>query len=72
MLIIELRAETLFRQELKKDLKGARGALYAVKADVSKQEEVEKAFAWIKKELGGVDVLVNNAGVAFTTTLHGM
>ncbi len=34
-----------------------------VKADVSRQEDVENMFAAVKAELGNVDVLVNNAGI---------
>ncbi len=37
---------------------------FLVKADVSKQEEVEKMFAQAKQKFGKIDVLVNNAGVA--------
>lgn len=36
----------------------------AVRADVSKQAEAELLFAEAKKAFGGVDVLVNNAGIA--------
>lgn len=41
----------------------ATGAL-AVKADVSCLEQVETAFAQVEAALGGVDVLVNNAGIS--------
>ena len=34
-----------------------------VKADISKEEEVEKMFIEIEKEFSGVDIIVNNAGV---------
>ncbi len=37
---------------------------FSVKADVSRREEVEEAFARIRARLGPVDVLVNNVGVA--------
>lgn len=36
----------------------------AVKADVSKKNEAEFLFGEAKKSFGGVDVLVNNAGIA--------
>ena len=36
-------------------------------ADVSKLEDVERLFADVKRELGGLDVLVNNAGIAGPT-----
>jgi NAD(P)-dependent dehydrogenase (short-subunit alcohol dehydrogenase family) len=58
-------------QELKNSLKGCSGTLYAVKADVSKEEEIVALFKWIKKNLGGVDVLINNAGITGKSTVHG-
>ena len=36
-------------------------------ADVSKLADVERLFADVKRELGGLDVLVNNAGIAGPT-----
>lgn len=60
-----------FLQELKKKLKGASGTLYPLKADVSKEEDVATAFKWVKDNLGGVDVLINNAGVASYSSLSG-
>ncbi|KAJ4433792.1 hypothetical protein ANN_16104 [Periplaneta americana] len=56
-------------EELKKKLKGASGTLYPLKADVSKEEDVATAFKWVKDNLGGVDVLINNAGVASYSSL---
>ncbi|QQY80311.1 3-oxoacyl-[acyl-carrier-protein] reductase [Keratinibaculum paraultunense] len=35
----------------------------AIKADVSKEEEVNNMIKLIKKEMGNIDVLVNNAGI---------
>nr|CAD7400405.1 unnamed protein product [Timema cristinae] len=56
-------------EELEAVLKSAPGKLYAVKADVAKEEEILAAFEWIKKNLGGVDILINNAGVGTAETL---
>ena len=36
-------------------------------ADVSRREDVDRLFADVKRELGGLDVLVNNAGIAGPT-----
>ena len=52
-------------------MKGCSGTLYAVKADVSKEEEIVALFKWVKNNLGGVDVLINNAGTAGKSTPHG-
>ena len=52
-------------------MKGFSGTLYAVKANVSKEEEIVAIFKWIKNNLGGVDVLINNAGITGKSTVHG-
>jgi NAD(P)-dependent dehydrogenase (short-subunit alcohol dehydrogenase family) len=36
---------------------GSKGSLYPLKADDSKEEQVEAAFSWTKNNLGRVDVL---------------
>jgi NADP+-dependent farnesol dehydrogenase len=51
-------------QELSKSLKSAKGKLHALKCDVSKESDIQAAFKWVKANLGGVDILVNNAAVA--------
>lgn len=40
---------------------------HAVKADVSSEADVERLFSKVKAEFGGLDALVNNAGVAGPT-----
>ena len=46
-------------EELVKEINGL-----AIKADVSKENEVEQMFELVKQKFGKIDVLVNNAGVA--------
>ena len=36
----------------------------AIEADVSREEDVERMIAEVERELGPIDVLVNNAGIA--------
>ncbi|XP_069683501.1 farnesol dehydrogenase-like [Periplaneta americana] len=57
-------------QELEKSLHSAPGKLYPRKCDVTKEEEVKEAFKWVKDNLGGTDILINNAGVASIDTLR--
>ncbi|XP_059485515.1 farnesol dehydrogenase-like [Neocloeon triangulifer] len=40
----------------------AKGTLHAIQGDVSKEEEIQRIVKWTADELGGIDVLVNNAG----------
>lgn len=42
---------------------GAGGAASAVEADLSREENVAQMFEHVEEEYGGVDYLVNNAGV---------
>jgi len=58
-------------QELSKSLQSATGKLYAVKCDVTNNTDIETAFKWVKDNLGGVDILVNNAAVALYSPLIG-
>ncbi|XP_033169397.1 farnesol dehydrogenase [Drosophila mauritiana] len=56
------------REERLKELKASLPAeqasrFHGRKCDVSQEQEVIDAFAWIDATLGGADVLVNNAGI---------
>jgi NAD(P)-dependent dehydrogenase (short-subunit alcohol dehydrogenase family) len=48
------------------ELRDAGAAAFAVHCDVSREDEVEAAVAKTVGELGGVDVLLNNAGLHLT------
>ncbi|EDW84642.1 uncharacterized protein Dwil_GK14224 [Drosophila willistoni] len=56
------------REEKLNDLKASLPAdqakrFHTRKCDVSNEKQVVETFAWIDKNLGGADVLVNNAGI---------
>lgn len=50
--------------DLLKELRQTNPYTIAIRADVSKKEEVEDMFSTIEKNLGAVDILINNAGIA--------
>ncbi|XP_052860261.1 farnesol dehydrogenase-like [Anopheles cruzii] len=53
--------------ELKAELSAeAAGRLHSVRCDVTKEKDILAAFLHVEQHFGGVDVLVNNAGVART------
>ena len=49
--------------------KNGTGKLVAIKCDVSKEEEVLAMFEQVKRELGGADVIICNAGLAWNEPL---
>ncbi|RZC22665.1 adh short domain containing protein [Asbolus verrucosus] len=56
-------------EELAKKLQGKKGSLYALKADISVEEDILNAFKWTEKNVGPVHILINNAGVLQDTNL---
>jgi NADP-dependent 3-hydroxy acid dehydrogenase YdfG len=40
------------------------GEIYGTPADVTKKEDIEKIFEMVQTDLGGVDILINNAALA--------
>ncbi|XP_018576828.1 farnesol dehydrogenase [Anoplophora glabripennis] len=56
-------------EELAATLEGKPGKLYAYKVDMTKQEEIQEAFKWIKENVGPVHILINNAGINRKTTI---
>lgn len=57
-------------EQLAKKLSNSKGKLYALKADIAKEEDILAAFKWVKDNLGPVHILINNAGVIQPTTLY--
>lgn len=51
-------------EEVAKTLKAEGAKVTTFKADVSKRAEVFEAVAHTEKELGGLDIMINNAGIA--------
>lgn len=41
----------------------AKAKIYAVKVDVTVEEDIVKGFQWVEDNLGPVHILVNNAGI---------
>ncbi|XP_044733703.1 farnesol dehydrogenase-like [Chrysoperla carnea] len=56
-------------EDLKKQLSNESGQFYSLQCDIRNEKEILNAFEWVEKNLGGVDVLVNNAGLMQITTL---
>lgn len=51
-------------EELAAKLSGAKGTVYPKKCDLNKEEDILSVLDWADTELGGIDVLINNAGFA--------
>ncbi|XP_076651273.1 uncharacterized protein LOC143358200 [Halictus rubicundus] len=56
-------------KELAESLEDGPGNFHPVECDVSKEESVVSAFAWVQENLGPVNVLVNNAGITKESSL---
>lgn len=70
MIVVGLARRKNRVEDLKKQIPSdAKGKLYAVKCDITKDDDIVRAFGWIVFELGGIDVLVNNAGIGKGTAL---
>jgi glucose 1-dehydrogenase len=54
------------------EIRDAQSNSFAVKADVSKEDQVQAMFAAVQKRLGTVDILVNNAGLQRDAAFHEM
>nr|XP_012222758.1 PREDICTED: uncharacterized protein LOC105672418 [Linepithema humile] len=61
------RAEKI--KEIADSLEDSPGKLHPVECDVTKEESVLAAFAWVKENLGPISVLVNSAGITKESSL---
>ena len=59
-----------FAENLAAKLKKMGRETLAVKADVSRWREVESLFKQTERKFGGVDILINNAGIRKDVPLH--
>uniref|UniRef100_A0A1Y1LLF1 Farnesol dehydrogenase-like n=1 Tax=Photinus pyralis TaxID=7054 RepID=A0A1Y1LLF1_PHOPY len=50
-------------------LKGCKGVLHAIQADITKEEDILRAFKYVIENLGPIHVLINNAGLASVSPL---
>jgi len=48
-----------------------RGIFYPKTCDITDERAVQDVFGWVDAELGGVSVLVNNAGIIMRSSLLG-
>ena len=51
-------------EEIANEMKDKYKSLIAIKCDVAKSEEVKRAFEKCNEIFGGVDILINNAGIS--------
>jgi NAD(P)-dependent dehydrogenase (short-subunit alcohol dehydrogenase family) len=52
--------------------KGCKGEIHAIQCDISKEEDVVRVIKWTRDNLGGADVLVNNAGAVIRSMFKGV
>jgi hypothetical protein len=62
---------TPYVQEASDNLQNEPGELHPVQCDVTKEQDILAAFSWIKERLGGIDIMINNAGVLHQSFLSG-
>lgn len=56
-------------QQLVKELENSQTKIFAIKADVASFEESQRAISEAIEKLGGIDFLINNAGITRDTLL---
>lgn len=57
-------------EQLAKEV-GSKGKIHALKCDVANDKQVNEVFDWIDKNLGGITILINNAGLSHPANFEG-
>uniref|UniRef100_A0A6P7FZB1 Farnesol dehydrogenase-like n=1 Tax=Diabrotica virgifera virgifera TaxID=50390 RepID=A0A6P7FZB1_DIAVI len=61
--VVGVARRTKVLDELAQKLSSKKGKFFPYTGDVSKEEDIVKAFSWTKENVGPVSVLINNAAV---------
>ncbi|XP_074104593.1 farnesol dehydrogenase-like isoform X2 [Cotesia typhae] len=57
-------------QALAQRFKSAKGKFCYLKCDLRNEQDILKAFVWVEKNFGCLDILINNAGVLFMNSFE--
>lgn len=72
MKVIAVARRLEILQQLAASLKReCKAEVYPVQCDVRLEKDILNVFKWAERELGGVDVLINNAGVLSSQPIIG-
>ncbi|KAK7603109.1 hypothetical protein V9T40_003108 [Parthenolecanium corni] len=69
LVVAALDKQTNYLQELKMVAESKGSTLWVLNVDLSHEEEIIRAFQWAEDNIGGIDVLVNSAGIGGTSSL---
>ncbi|KAH0814384.1 hypothetical protein GEV33_008408 [Tenebrio molitor] len=69
MKVVGLARLTHRIQDLSNNVSNPSGQIYALKCDITKEDDILKSFKWISEKVGPVHVLINNAGLSRSTSL---
>lgn len=58
-------------QELSENLKFSKGAFHYFKCDLCNEDDIRKAFEYVENNFQRLDILINNAGIMFGSSLTG-
>jgi 3-oxoacyl-[acyl-carrier protein] reductase len=70
--IVNYRSSEAAAREVREEIEAGPGRAMTVRADVSEYDEVHSMYETVRDEFGGVDVLVNNAGITVDRKFENM